>query len=353
MLSITSGLATIYFLQKSNRNSNYSYIAGISAGATLLFKQNFGIAIILVIIIAFIFNSKLRTKTQILNFVFGFSFVTGLFVIYLLANNSLFIFIEQMYHLMFQKIIVEGMLVTPFVYPGELHKQALKLIFYLSPAVISLYSIFLAFKHNKKFIFVSAFPLLYYIFSIRPTTDLIHLAPLISISGISLSLIYGFSKNKIVKQATIAILLFLTLLGAYIVIFRGYYRWESPILSHNIFYKHPKVNILVDAKFKEVLDQVEPELQKSPSDYIFVYHFAPMFYFVSDKKNPTYYDDLQPQLLSRSEQQKIIFQLQKNRVDTVLSNSNLKSENTILTKFILSNYHPYKSTHDYTIWKQQ
>ncbi len=352
MLSISSGLAVIYFILKSNENSNYACLAGISAALTLLFKQNFGVAIILVSVIAFIFNSKLQTKTQILNFIFGYIFVAGSFVIYLLANDSFFVFINQM-RLLLQKTLIEGMLVTPFIYPAEFYKQVLKLIFYLSPAAISVYSIFLAFKHNKKFIFVSIFPLFYYIFSIRPTTDLIHLAPLISISGISLALMYFLWNNKLHKKIISFAYIILIALGLYIVIFRGYYRWDAPILSHNYFYKHPRVNIFVDAKNKEVLDKIKPELEKSKSGYIFVYHFAPMFYFISDKKNPTFYDDLQPKLLTETEQRKIISNIQGKRVDTILSNSDIKVESTILAKFILTNYYPYKTIHDYTIWKHK
>lgn len=351
MLSIASGLATIYFFQKSTQNSNYAYLAGISAALTLLFKQNFGIAIILVSIIDFIFNSKLRIKTKLLNFIFGFIFVTGLFVIYLLVNNSFFIFIKEMYYLLFQKVILQGMLSSPFIYPDELYKQILKLVFYLSPLIISACSTYLSLKYNKKFIFVSAFPLLYYLFSIRPTTDLIHLAPLISISGISLSLIYALTKNKIAKLVIAVIFLAFILLGIYVIVYRGYYRWESPILNHNIFYKHPKINIFVDSKYKEVLDKIEPELKKSKSEYIFVYHFAPVFYFIADKKNPTYYDDLQPSLLTKSVQDKIASQLKEKKVDTILSNSNLRLEDSIITKFIVQNYYPYKTVHDYTIWK--
>jgi hypothetical protein len=250
---------------------------------------------------------------------------------------------------MFGEIILSGMLSSPLFYPEPIYRQVAKALLYLSPLIISLIASYYVYKKQKKYLFLTIFPISFYLLSIRPTTDIVHLAPLIAITGIPFLFIYKCAKNEIVKQISIFCLIGFILFGIYSVIYRGYYKWGAPILSNSYFYSDPRINVFVNNP--DVIKMINDQLRSSKSEYVFIYHFSPIFYMTSDKKNPTYYDDLTIPLMTNSVQNDVISDIKKNRVDTIVSDSNLQKEQTIVARFVRDNFKLKKVIGGYQIWK--
>lgn len=349
MLCIFLGLLSSYLLFKFSENGKLFLailIGGLSA-LLLLTKQNFGIAILVTHFFMIFLISSLRQKDFLIRYVFGWAVVILLFVSYLVFNNALGIFIYDMYDLLVVKVLTQGMLTSPFIYEAPLWKQIPHTIFYLLPAFICAAAFIVSRKRKALLVFI-LLPFFYYLLSIRPTTDFVHLAPLISISVLPIVIIAGKKKFYIPAVLTISIFI---LLGTYVWFFRGYYRWEAPAPNHTLFYSDKKVNIFMDAKNYNVLETFAPELEKSPSEFIFVYHYAPAFYFISSKKNPTRYDYLPPAIFTKEVQSETISLLKEKSVDTIITDKPL-DEATLFEEFLTNNYYPARLLGELTLWKK-
>lgn len=351
MFCIAIGLGMIYqlMLYEKTKELKFLFLAGFLSALVLLFKQNFGLAVLINNALVFLFLRSFRNPKPVSIYVFGFIIPIFLFILYLVINGTLSIFINQMYFLLVEKILFEGMLSTPFIYPSPIIKQVIKAFFYLSPAILSIYAFYLIKARAVKYFYVPAFILLYYLFSIRPTTDIVHLAPNISLAGLAISVIYKYTQGKLKIFSFVLFAIFI-FLGMYMVIFRGYYRWEAPILESKFFIKNERVNIWVDGKYKNILSDFIPRVGSIKDDYMFVYHFAPMNYFVADKRNPTRYDYIPAPLLNSEVQKEIIADLRKKNTGIIITGPGIRREKSEISKFITNYYKPQYSTPDYILW---
>ncbi len=341
------GLLNIWFIVKylETKSDKYLLLAGSAASLVLLFKQNFGAGLLVSNILGLIFISNTSRVRTFVKFGIGYLIPVLLLVYYLSLNQALGDFIFETYNITFIKILREGMLSTSFIYPDIWYREAGRLFFYILPLILAILSLFHVFKKTRKLVFISLFPLFFYLSGIRPTTDFVHLAPLMSISGISLAMLY-----KRYKKIVFLIFSFVTILGAYSILNKGYYRWEAPIFSHNQLYKDPKVNLLLDSKYTKALNTILPILKNSKSDYIFVYHYAPAFYFLSGKKNPTRYDNLPPEIMDAQVQRYIIARLKASKAPLVFSDKPLGRDDSLFAKYIQERFHLEEKNPDYEIW---
>lgn len=354
MFCIALSLITYYFflLFNQTKNKNFLFSAGLTTALVLIFKQNLGLAVIINNILIFLLIPKLKDKKLVIPHIAGFATIISIFFIYLYLNGALFIFIDQMYFLLIRKILFEGMLSTPLIYSGPFAYQIIKSFFYLLPLILGGTATYILFKKKRQWFFLGTFVLLFYLLGMRPTTDIVHLAPMLSLTGISLAIIINFSKNNL-KTISIGLLFFLIFLGIYSVFFRGYYRWEAPIVQHRQYLNHPRIKIFLDGKYYRILplliSKIEQETKKD--DYIFVYHFSPMTYFISDRRNPTKYDYIPQSLLEKNVDLEIVNQLKLNNVKVVVT-ENINNDKSKTANFIRNNFKSLAISDDYIFWKR-
>src|SRR3989344_1375295 len=220
MLCLTSGLLTFLFLIYADRekySEKYLFLSGITSALTFIFKQNFGLAIFLTNMFYFVFFTKQRNIKTIIYHLAGYLFIMLLMFLYLLRNGAIQFYLADFYTLTVIKIFKEGIFnsLYPWQYPANVIYKSLKILLYLLPIIISLYfTLNLNLVKNKVTVYLPILTVFYYLFSIRPTTDRIHLAPLIALSALTLSMSYLYS-TKYWKR--------LILLGEIILIFLGFY----------------------------------------------------------------------------------------------------------------------------------
>lgn len=358
MFAISTSLLIYFFFIKAleEKRNIYFFLIGILTLITLLFKQNFGLAVFLNNIFIFILLKIIRRKSQVAHYAIGLLASLLLFVGYLIITDSFFPLLNDCYQLSVKKIILEGALNTPFVYGQKLSEKLVKTLFYLNPLIISTLGLSMSLVNRtttRKYFFLSSFVLSFYLFGIRPTTDYVHVSPLLSLTGIPSVIIINELKKNYTKLIAIVSTLALIFLGFHTALYKGYYKWETPLINQQFYFKHPRINIWTDKKYESVIRKLLPQINNrtGQADYIFIYPNAPMFYFISDKKNPTMYSDLSPQMIPVKDQTHIINNLIKNNVRVVLTHSSLKPISNI-EKYILENFFPVDSVDEFTLWEK-
>ncbi|HVA96937.1 MAG TPA: glycosyltransferase family 39 protein [Candidatus Acidoferrales bacterium] len=351
MYTLWSGILTVLLLLISKKNSKLYFIAGVTTGLTILFKQNFGVALLLNNLIFFFFEKNAQKKKFIVAHIFGICMFPMVMVVYFAFTNTFIPFVNDMYYFMIQQIILQGNQNTPFIYPGVWYKQIVKTLFYLSPLLVSLYAVWLAFKKNKKIIFLASFTALYYMIGIRPTTDYVHLVPLLSIIGVPLLVILVLNNNKYIKIVSFSFFIILFILGFYTALFSNYYRWYTPLIQQNIYTQNPKLGILTDQKTHELLAGIDNYIDKYPvsNNYLFVDSFSPSFYLVTDKRNPTKFIFFSGQIFTKDVQTEMIQEIKVKNTPLVIANKSIYVNKDLLSKYIIAHYHVEKKIDDYLI----
>jgi 4-amino-4-deoxy-L-arabinose transferase-like glycosyltransferase len=349
-----SGLWTCLILLKSKENKLLFFLAGVTTGLTLLFKQNFGVALILNNIIFFYVNNRAQKNKLILIYIAGICVLPVILGIYFLVHHALIPFFNDMYFFMIAEILFKGQSATPFIYPDVWYKQILRTGFYLFPLAVSLWAIFITVKKNRKILFLASYTGLYYIFSIRPTTDFTHLAPLIAISGIPLLLVIKYVSGKASKAVCIIIFVFYILLGGYNALFGNYYRWNPPIIDQHYYTNNPRLGILTDKASHGAILNIDNYLDthKTKNNYMFIDLYAPSYYILTGKKNPTKFIFFEYPILSVQNEEEIIQDLKEKEVPLVFADLSLKTDSSILAKFIKSHYHAGYRADGYLILQQ-
>ena len=138
-------------------------------------------------------------------------------------------------------------------------------------------------------------------------------------------------------------------------IFKNYYRWDSPLYKQNSFSDQTKAKIFVDQKFNRVIPEVVGEIKKNSTknDYIFIFPNAPIFYFLSDRKNPTKFINLPVGLHTANQDRRTVKDLKKKRVNLILTNEPpANSKYPAIADYILKNYLIKKQFFEFTLWEK-
>ena len=338
MLAIPPALAGLYFLTQKPQTRRTIFSAGIAAGLTLFFKQNFALAIFITTFAVIFLGDKKQRVNFSKNFLLGVLAIWLPVIFYLTAIGAFGFFLDGIIYFVYEKTIKMGLQVTPFIQPDTIPRQILKTIFYTLPAIVSIVAIFLSFIHKKEYLPYGIFSLFFYIFGIRPTTDYIHLAPLFAIMVIPFAAIYSITKSSFIKTLVIITIMLLILLGTFTVITKHYYRWDRPLPKHNMFFNEPKINLFLHAdaigsvtEFKKITTE-----NKTTNNYMFLYDFMPMYYFLTDTRNPTRFDFIPP--LSIAEETEIIEDLRSSQTQIIVTYSDLAGDNSEIGKFIKKNF---------------
>jgi hypothetical protein len=358
MFAILFGSSTVLLILLAIKHEpqKYLFFAGITTFITFIFKQNFGVALVLINTFASITSKKVRNKNSLLLHLLGIFLPALMFEIYLIKTNSLLPFIDNFYRITIQEIVVGKSLSTPFIYEHNLPGY-IKAAFYLTPAIISLFSIYILLKHSKSrvFLFLCIYVLVFYLFGIRPVTDYNHLSPLLSISGIPLSLSVANTNNIKVRNLLLLFTTGLIFLGFYTGLFKGYYRWETPLSKQNIYLSSPRAYIYTDNKYFSIIKTIGPLIERhsDKDDYIFSYKHAPMFYFLFDRKNPTQYLSVGRGSFVNVSKNVVINQLKTKKVKLVILQSYETNTADEVIRYVQKNYFPLLQSPDYTLLKKK
>lgn len=326
MLAITSGLAVSFFLlqaldAKTKKKTNwYIIFAGVMVFITGMAKQNFGVFMLPVMLIAFFTHKKLCNKPAMIYGFLGIVIPALLYFSYLFLTGSLYPFWHDFYTYTLRRIVLEQTLTTPFFFGDTLWEKIGKFLFYASPFFLSISAVILDWK-KKRYIFLSSFVLFFYLSGIRPTTDYIHLAPLLSLIGIPLIISYSALPKSIVQKGIGIVLIGFCFLGFYTALYKGYYRWQSPLFVQTDWVFLPKTYIFLDSYQKDELTRIVSSIQNhtKENEPIFVNGYAPMWYFLSDRKNPTDFDLLEPTDFYKPYEKELQDTLEKKRVPIILT----------------------------------
>ena len=361
MLCITAALGTgVLFLlgEKSKNKPRVVFFIGIISALTFVFKQIFGVAIFVTNLLLFLIAKDYRNAKLIFWYFVGYGSIATLQALYFLHNQTLLIYIKEIYHFTVVKIYQQGILNSdlPWNYPAPILTKVFKFFFYFSPILISIVSLKVLFarKKTKMLIYFPLITIAYYVFSISPTTDYVHIAPLLALSSLPLVIIYQGNKKTWSKTGIGIILILVCLLGIYSSLFRNYYRWNAPLISQSLFSDNHKMLLWTDTKENKNVSEITNYFDKNSKNeqYIFVYNFAPAYYLLLDKKNPTRYDYLHTGVMDTGKQNEIVDVLQKMKLKHILVNIDISKEPTIVSKYIRDNYNIAKEVNEYSIWKR-
>lgn len=338
MLAIPTSLAAIYLISYKKKWKNAAIFSGLMSGLVLVFKQNFAGAVIIACITAILIEQRKTFWLSSVHFALGFFLGILPSLIFLMLVGSLSYFINSIYYFIYEKTILMGLQVTPFIYPDNILNITIKFMAYCFPFFVSFIAIIVSWKSKKKYLPYAIFTLFFYIFGIRPTTDYIHLAPTLAVSVISLGILFICSKGKISQSILYACCFTLLAVGIINVGFRHYYRWDSPIRQHTIFLSNPRVllfgNRMADKSIREY-ERILAENYRS-NNYVFFYGFMPMYYFITDTNNPTRFDFLPP--LSPDEEQEIITDLIRSNTQLIITQNDVKNDSSQIGRFIREKY---------------
>lgn len=343
---LTGMLSFFIFLRVLETKKFIDYLLlGFVTFLTFFFKQNFGIGLFIFYLIVFITNRKLFKNSKL--YFAGFGLGAIAFVAYLILTQSSSSLLSYSYY-SFQEYFIRHTINAPFPLDWTVY-SFLKILFYLSPLLVSGFVIFYSLKKKNKLLYISSslFVMSYYLVGIYPSTDFVHLSPLISLLGLPLA-ICAKGKRKLIFYF---VFVFIIIFGFYTALFKGYYRWGYPILEHNFYLDHPRMKVWY--KSSDILNVVNYIQKKSArSDYIYFYFFEPMFYFISDRKNPIrYYDSF---FLSLGEENKYAKSIDEKKTKLVISSAPISGGPRYpLPNYILSTYEISATIGAYTVWTRK
>lgn len=360
MLCITTGIASVYFWAnwlESNKKREV-ICAGIAAALTLVFKQNFGLAIFIANAIFILFFVERKKLKIILYFLVGVAITISLQLLYFYFTNSFSNYVSDMRYLLIERIFLKGVFnsALPWEYSTNPISKLFKIIIYTAPLLTSFVGFLISkSKKNLTLTYYAILAASYYGLSIRPTTDYVHLTPLIAVTVFFVVYAFEATINKKLKFVGGIFAVLLLIFGLYSSLFKNYYRWDTPLSKQTIIFEDPRILVHTDQISKDAVESIisffKYELRNE--EYLFVYSFAPTFNFILDEKNPTRFDYLHTGVLNEAVEEEVISTLKQKNLRYILTDVQVENENDRIGKYILSEYTPLKKYSKYTIWKRK
>lgn len=360
MLCLTVGLlmAVCFELLTSRKEKSLLwFLNGVLTGWMILLKQNFGIAIVGSTFIWLIFSGEWKLWRRVVVYGIGIASVLFLQLWYWVHTGTLLHYISDMKYLLWERIIQQGVLNSeyPWQYPGPLHYQIAKFFFYLLPFIINTSAFFLVWKRKeKKQYFLPIFANLFYLLSIRPTTDVVHLVPLLAISGLNVGVIHQQIKAEFLKKIIVACLAVGGCFGMYHGFMKNYYRWDMPLIEQTYFESTLSMKIWTNPGVAQTVRQLQLYVEKEAphQSELFVYNYAPYLYLALDKRNPTRYDYLHTGVMNEEIEREIMAILDSKKLALVIANFPLKNDPSTLSQYIQAHYEQKETFGDFTVWKR-
>ena len=328
--------------------------AGAALFGIFLSKQNFGGGIFLISLIPFLSSNFKQNKYLLINYIAGIASLGFCWLFFLIYTDSLSDFIRNLDAYTIQRILINKTLNTSFIYENTLLIKIGKGLIYASPLIFSIFAYSLTLKSKTNLRVIPLFIGFFYLLGIRPTTDYLHLVPLLAISSLSMVIILTNVKNKFLKNILLLYFVFMIGLGFFRAFFGGYYKWDWALYHNNYFTNYSPLYIyLTKEKADETLFIKKYILSHSDhNDNIFVNYYSPFIYFLTDRKNPTPYDLVSPLDLPIDYQKNALEVLKSKNVPLVIMHRININEDSILANHIYKNYPVKKNIGGYIIFTQ-
>lgn len=336
LLTVAVMLLFVKWSNSSFLQLRYAIYLGILLAVILFMKQNLGFAYLalfnILIILSHFKSRAIKFKSIIIiNCVFIFLSVPWIYYFFL-QNEFLPTFLE------FNKLFFA---IYPFSYPPLSYLLQPLGLFKLLPYYLPiLFLLLLCYayifkKWGKTYIFISILPLAGFAITIIPASDLLHVYPFLGLILV-MFLVFLQSVKLRIRMAYLFLIALTVLSGFYLTLNREQYRYGLPYRFDTAPLDLPKTKgIIIDptgAKQYTLLNQYIASHTKK-EDYIFVYPFSPMLYFIFDRQNPTRYANTLPGYLTQNEEKQIIENIKNKKVSFVIVSGEYKFP-TLLSKWI-------------------
>lgn len=291
---LTALLATLVYLhwlsEHSRRKYIYLVLIGTFLALSISLKQNIGV-VSLGMFNLFILFSKKRPILQAIQDLVIFNgvclFLTLGWIYYFFLQNNISGLLAVFE---FSKKFAQSI---PFTIPPLTYiTQPLgifKLMPYYTPIVFAIFLLGYLFRHNKDWqkLGFALMAITGFAITIFPQSDLLHVYPFLG-SALVAILLFGYKSR--LKLLVISLLFIHILIGFYLTLFTKSYRYEPLYSKMNTPLPLSRTaGILVE---KQNIDSLTAlfnfiETHTKQNEYIFVYPYAPMLYFILERKNPT------------------------------------------------------------------
>lgn len=355
MFALSFGIIACFCMVSAiqDRKPTWLLLAGFCTLLVFLAKQNFGVAILATYFSALFFQSQFRKQTNVYYYLLGLCIPSIIYGGYLFFSGSLPFFFEDFYTYTIRRIVLEQTLSTPFISADSFFQILLKFFLYTFPFFVSIAALFVSFSKKSRYLFLALFVLFFYLLGIRPTTDYIHLSPLLSLTGIPLVMIYADAAKKSLRNIVFFLLSLLVVCGAYTAYSYGFYKWEPSLEKQNSFIFLPKTYVFLDEYHSNELKNLITAVNKQTKedDPIFVNGYMPMFYFVSGRKNVTEFDLIEPTKFYIPYEKMIVKKLQAEHVPLIITKGE-PAENFI-GEYIQKEYNKIEKVNGFFLWKKK
>lgn len=358
LTTLLSTLAYLHWFSAYNRQKNiYLLLIGIFIALSLCLKQNIGL-VSLILFNFLVFFSKKRPIFQIVkDFIFLNSivfFLTLCWVYFFFLHDNISGLIEV---IEFSKKFASSMAFTipPITYIVKPF-GIFKLLPYYTPIAFGIFLLFYVFRKKKNWqkLAFSLMSVTGFAITIFPQSDLLHVYPFFGSTLVSL-LVFGY-KGRL-KLFLISLTFVHILIGFYLTFFTKSYRYESYYSQTNTQLPLPRTaNILVEKKTAYNLIALSNfvKTHTKQNEYILAYPYAPMLYFILERKNPTkdpiyflrnwhFYDDTM-----------IINDIKQKKVKFIITSGSYKFD-ADLSRFIQKQKEVFRSgdflVFQITVWK--
>lgn len=266
---------------------------GLLLALSFFFRQHLGIVYLIIINVLIFFSGRNTRATNlrallIINSVWLLFTGIWIYFFFIYKNNFSGLFILYEYNKQFISTF-------PFTYPPlTFLKQPtgfFKLLPYYYPIVFGFFVLYRLIKRQIEWdkLSLAFFALSGFFTTIYPASDLLHVYPFLGLVVVS-SVIINYKKKLF--PVVISLSIIFILLGFYLTFFTKSYRYDAYFLNETSPLLLPKTRGIMIDETDNVSKQLIPladyiNKYTSENDYIFVYPFHPMLYFVLNRPNPS------------------------------------------------------------------
>jgi hypothetical protein len=289
--NVLSALLLLLIFIVWNRNKDYrlAILMGLLFALSVSFKQNLGLAFIVLFSVLIIFAVK-NKKEMLKNLLL----MTMAWILPVFAGAYYFFLRDNLqgfyYFLNFSRRFAQE---SAFSYPSlTMLFQPLgifKLLPYYLP-VILLVSLLIYSLRKTRDLNIVAFmsvAVIGFFVSIYPQSDLLHCYPFLGLVLVSFLL---FPLKNGARLLVLGIVFVTILTGFYLTFFTKSYRYESLYFQYNTSLNLPRTQgVLVTPSMAKSVTELNRFIQSKTSkdDYILAYPYSPMLYFILERQNPS------------------------------------------------------------------
>jgi hypothetical protein len=303
--------------------TKYLLVIGLCVGLLFFTKQNIAIvdAILINAILPFSRRGNFKETLKSMLLMNGVWIgMTGIWVYYFFFRNNLPGLLE------FLSFNHRYLAIYPFSYPPlTFLLQPLgffKLLPYYLPIVfLALLLLGLLRRRTGRSMLVLLLPIAGFFTTVYPTSDLLHVYPYFGLVLVSF-LIFIYSQFLRFQKLFYLLIFFCIISGFYLTLFREYNRGQAPYIKQNTPLQVPRAKgMLVDSTAARNINTVYSFINSHTKahDYIFVYSFSPMIYFLLERQNPSRYSIYSPGYLTTSQEQATIHDIQEKKVRYIVA----------------------------------